>query len=72
VCTEENLAEASIDPMFAPSLIPRFQEGMLTGQGRMRDESLSNIDFSRTMIAQENSTSEDRSVRGPVDGRSWL
>jgi hypothetical protein len=51
------LAKASTDPGLASLLDSGELEGMITDHGWIRNEGLSNIDFSRTLFAQENSTS---------------
>jgi hypothetical protein len=57
IATKRFLEKASTDPGFAPLLDSEDLEGMITDHGQIRNEGLSSIDFSRTSIAQENSTS---------------
>jgi hypothetical protein len=57
IATTIILAKASTDPGFTSLLDSEDLEGMTTDHGRLSNEGLSNLDFSRTLIAQENSTS---------------
>jgi hypothetical protein len=57
IATKIILAKTSIDPGFASLLVSEDLEGMITDHGRISDGWLSNIDFSRTLFAQENFTS---------------
>jgi hypothetical protein len=57
IATKRILAKASTDPGFASLLDSEDLEDMIMVHGRLSNEGLSNIDFSRTLIAQENSTS---------------
>jgi hypothetical protein len=54
IATKRILAKASIDPGFASLLDSEDLNGISMDHGRIRDEGLSNVDFSRTSIAQKN------------------
>jgi hypothetical protein len=57
IATKRILAKASSGPGFISLLDFEDLEGISMDHGRISDVGLSNVDFSRTLIAQENSAS---------------